>query len=327
MLVPKTEIPKFSGQKRDWEGFRELTSLVHDVKGITTTQKLQLLRSSLTGDAACCIQGFETNDAGYQASWDALVEQYDAKRDIEAYHMRVLIRLPALTKPSVVAIRKMISISKQASRAFRNLKRPVDQWDSWFVNLLLDQLDSVSKMLWESTLKSKNDFPTYAQMMEFLETRARSLEAASREPSNEQGASPTKPKISTFNTMLKYSRNTLRCRFCKGSHTISFCDKFKQLSVEQRRSAVQKDKLCSNCLRPGHVPQDCPSQYRCRRCQNRHHTLLHVNPGVATELPTLLRLHKQVRLPNRAPMPPRSSRTSLFYNALYEGLFCWPPPR
>lgn len=113
MLIPKTEIPKFSGQKRDWEGFRDLyTSLVHDVKGISTTQKLQLLRSSLTGEAAHCIQGFETNDAGYQASWDALVEQYDAKRDIEAYHMRALIRLPAATKPSAAAIRKIISTTK-----------------------------------------------------------------------------------------------------------------------------------------------------------------------------------------------------------------------
>lgn len=34
MQVPKVEIPKFSGQRRDWEGFRDLyISLVHDIRG------------------------------------------------------------------------------------------------------------------------------------------------------------------------------------------------------------------------------------------------------------------------------------------------------
>ena len=40
-------------------------------------------------------------------------------------------------------------------------------------------------------------------------------------------------------------------------------------------STVRSNKLCLNCLKPGHFSKQCPSQNRCRRCQRPHHTLLH----------------------------------------------------
>lgn len=127
MLLPKTELPKFSGAQRDWEGFKDLyVSLVHDVKGISSSQKLQLLRGSLTGEAARCIAGCETNDAGYHAAWESLVAFYDAKRDIQTFHILALIRLPVMTKPSAQGIKQMICSLKQAVRAFESLKRPVE---------------------------------------------------------------------------------------------------------------------------------------------------------------------------------------------------------
>lgn len=79
--------------------------------------------------------------------------------------------------------------------------------------------------------------------------------------------------------MVKSPQSALQCQFCKGAYTIFFYNNFRLLPVDQRRNAVQKDKLCSNSLRSGHTSQNCSSQYRCQKCQRRHHTLLHVNPA------------------------------------------------
>lgn len=132
-------------------------------------------------------------------------------------------------------------------------------------------------MLWESLLPSKNVFPVYSQMIDFLETRARSLEAAQGDSFFQQGPSHNKNKVSSFNTMIKGTSDNLRCSLCKGAHATNFCRKFKKLSVDQRRSTVQRDRLCFNGLRPGHTQQECPSKNTCQKCHTRHHTLLHLN--------------------------------------------------
>ena len=44
-------------------------------------------------------------------------------------------------------------------------------------------------------------------------------------------------------------------------HNLSACPNFKGLSVEERLSEVQKHKLCSCCLRPGHWFTTCRSEY------------------------------------------------------------------
>lgn len=110
MLLPKSELPKFSGDQRDWEGYRDLfTSSVHDIEGVSSSKKFQLLRSSLTDEAARCIAGFETTDAGYQAAWEALTSHYDNKREVLLFHQRAVIRIPVMTKPSAPAIKSMIN--------------------------------------------------------------------------------------------------------------------------------------------------------------------------------------------------------------------------
>ena len=40
-------------------------------------------------------------------------------------------------------------------------------------------------------------------------------------------------------------------------------------------STIKSNKLCLNCLRPGHFSKQCPSLNRCRKCQKPHHTLIH----------------------------------------------------
>ncbi|XP_011171899.2 uncharacterized protein LOC105204508 [Solenopsis invicta] len=58
MQLPKLELPKFSGDQLEWEGFRNLfRSLVHDVTGVPKVQKLQYLMGCLTGEAAEVVAG------------------------------------------------------------------------------------------------------------------------------------------------------------------------------------------------------------------------------------------------------------------------------
>ncbi len=70
------------------------------------------------------------------------------------------------------------------------------------------------------------------------------------------------------------------CGLCKGSHDLSHCDKFKRLSVGERKTYVTKERLCANCLKKGHALQPCPSKFKCIECKGSHHTLLHKDQAV-----------------------------------------------
>ena len=66
------------------------------------------------------------------------------------------------------------------------------------------------------------------------------------------------------------------CRLCNGKHRIIDCLQFTSLSVPERKNVIIKNKLCLNCLRPGHESSKCPSKFSCKKCARRHHTIIHV---------------------------------------------------
>lgn len=62
---------------------------------------------------------------------------------------------------------------------------------------------------------------------------------------------------------------------------LSLCHAFKKKSVAQRREIVQKEKCCFNCLNANHRAVECTSTYTCRYCNQRHHSLLHIDNNSA----------------------------------------------
>ena len=75
------------------------------------------------------------------------------------------------------------------------------------------------------------------------------------------------------------------CPLCKPEHHhLALCPKWIGMSVDQRLKQVKDKKLCSNCLAPGHVANDCTNAYRCRAnnktCNQKHHTTIHRDNNV-----------------------------------------------
>ena len=67
------------------------------------------------------------------------------------------------------------------------------------------------------------------------------------------------------------------CAYCQGSHDIFRCDVFCcQLTAEERRAWVVKQKRCLICLKSGHVGKsNCGSKRGCRFCGGKHNSIVH----------------------------------------------------
>lgn len=187
--------------------------------------------------------------------------------------------MQSVSHPSSNAIKTMVNTVQQAYRAFQNLGRPVEHWDDWLVQIILcvKKLDNISKMLWEASLKTTKDFPTYKQMIEFLKTRTATTSDFAIVTSNN---TPKKTKISNCTARIEVKSkpgSDLLCKLCKGPHILAHCSKFRNINIPRRRDFLQKRKCCFNCLKNRHSVQHCNSLYRCLLCKSKHHTLVHVN--------------------------------------------------
>ena len=115
--------------------------------------------------------------------------------------------------------------------------------------------------LWKSLLKE----------IEILEDSESSISHSSvLKPPNKTNVMLVGAKPST----KELAHRKLFCPFCNGEHWPTDCDTAK--TVEERYDIAQVKKLCFNCLRKSHqAASDCPSKFRCRKCNRAHHTSLH----------------------------------------------------
>ncbi|XP_043464547.1 uncharacterized protein LOC122499986 [Leptopilina heterotoma] len=207
--------------------------------------------------------------------------------------MRKLISCPSASKRSVDEILRLLDTTNESIRAFSNMNRPVDLWDDWFVHILANKLDPVTREEWESSLKDSDEFPMYDDLSSFLENTVRALEASyptenplktqntakSKSQSNSSNSKPKKSQISVGHSLTESKPKSNSCSLCQASHFLSYCPQFKKLKVAQRCEQVQSLGLCHNCLRGNHKIDDCSSTKRCFVCSEKHHTFLHDEGG------------------------------------------------
>lgn len=176
--LPALSLPKFSGNQLEWVIFKDLFIAMVDKTKLSDVQKLYYLKFSLTGKAAESVKNLAINEANYIETWNMLVRRYDNKRILLSTHMRILLSYPAASKRSVDEILRLLDSTNESIRAFYNMSRPVELWDNWFVHLLVNKLDPVTREDWETSLKDSEDFPSFEELSSFLENTVRAFEAS-----------------------------------------------------------------------------------------------------------------------------------------------------
>ncbi|XP_063537688.1 uncharacterized protein LOC134747053 isoform X4 [Cydia strobilella] len=110
----------------------------------------------------------------------------------------------------------------------------------------------------------------------FLKNRADRLEATSPAVPSDAPSTSKKAMVTTSEPIKVTSKQFKcnQCPYCSSTHYINQCPKFSALNVIARIRAVNKLRLCFNCLSGTHVLTNCRAS-TCRVCKGKHHTLLH----------------------------------------------------
>ncbi|XP_037929297.1 uncharacterized protein LOC119663766 [Teleopsis dalmanni] len=282
--LPRIKIPSFDGNYLHWYAFKDLfTSVVSNNVALSNTQKLQYLKDALVLDAQHALDNITTTDAHWAVAWSLLVRKYENKRIILNAYLKQIVNLTTVSDGLPNSLRLLCDTITSAVRALEQLGRPVQHWDDWLVFTLLQKLDTKTRSAWELSTTSLEQIPKFEELVSFLENRIHSLEVVNSMTDNSNQEKKFVTPIRTKGFVKSHHTTVQQCVHCQGKHLLAYCAEFRQMTGTKRYEVVRSARLCFNCLRTGHMGHNCPSKYRCLRCNAAHHTLLHDHSGSGGE--------------------------------------------
>ncbi|XP_038106576.1 uncharacterized protein LOC119766213 [Culex quinquefasciatus] len=268
--LPDIHLPNFSGNLREWVTFRDtFKSLIHRNSKLTSMDKFTYLQSSLSGPALLEISGIDLSEENYSVAWSALEEEYGNKKLIVKAHLDVILDLEPLTKESYDGLSHLLGEFEKNLQMLDKMGENTANWSTVMAHVLCSKLDSATLRNWETHHNSK-EVPTYKALLEYLRGHCSVLQSIKRAKAKSSEQRP--PKTAVCHTAVRSSN---QCQFCSGPwHTPFRCFKFQKMTISERNDAVTRNKLCRNCLKPGHYPRTCEGG-TCHHCHQKHHSMLH----------------------------------------------------
>ncbi|KAF2891174.1 hypothetical protein ILUMI_14999, partial [Ignelater luminosus] len=149
-----------------------------------------------------------------------------------------------------------------------------------FSHIITKKLDNESKEKFK--MSQSNKIPSIDETLQFLQNRVQFLLDIDADNVLEKGSQAkfnhkSKSNLQIPNkhiTLLTNGEKAVKCIFCGQQHYLPDCDKFKNLTVENRIKKVTTLQTCKNCLEHS-SKYNCKSKTRCEHCSKFHNTLLH----------------------------------------------------
>lgn len=210
--LPKLEIPTFSGELADWPGFYSLfESTINKNLSLSNTEKLQYLKTFLSGSALALIDSLPLLPNNYELAYKTIVDRYQNKRNLGAFYLNKVFSFRQLPSDSLENLRKYYDCFHTTFQAFMALDI-ADSANFFAMHYALRALDVDTRQRFEAEL-NMNDIPTFEQLMTFVQKQCHIREIstdADRQPpifAQKKVLAPPRPIPSS--SYFKPTRHTL----------------------------------------------------------------------------------------------------------------------
>lgn len=267
--LPLIQLPAFSGNYEEWPTYKDLyVSLIHENASLTNVQKLHYLKTSIIGEAAALLKHIQITDTNYKQAWDTLKKRFGNKRLIVNSLLKRLFAQRKCTAQTAAQLKCLLDTTNEIMNSLQNLDVPIDSWDPIIIFLVVQKLDSESHKEWEQNAytENKEELSKWEDLKKFLESKFQTLELVTPPAATKER--PARERVFHVSNVSPLEKC---CIMCKDNHTLCRCKVFSKMQPSERSQYVQSNKLCFNCLTPGHSAFRCRVPMSCRICKRRHH--------------------------------------------------------
>jgi len=300
--LPEIALPSFDGSVTKWCAFRDtFNSLVHENPDIDDMQKFHYLLQCLTGSALSVIKPIPLSASNYSVAGAALADRFENKRLLATAHLDELLAFEPIAHESLPALIAFLQVFKENVATLKLLG--VDDLAGFILfHLGSRALDRTTRQLFEASI-CQPGIPGFDALIDFVQKRVQILDDVQVAYENDTRSAPFSVPVASKLALTvarqsdgsstarasSASSNPKHCFICdRGEHHPYRCPEFRTYSVTRRRDYVLINKLCLSCMSATHAVNACKSKHVCAKCQQRHHTLLHV-PAASEIAPALLR--------------------------------------
>ena len=280
MKLPSLNIPTFDGEPTKWKSYwQQFEATIHNSKKLDDQLRMQyLLKLLTTQKAKDAIEGIDAVAEAYPEAVAALKGRFDRPQVIHRAHVRALLNVSPVKNGSSMELRQLHDTLQHHLRSLKAMDKL--DFERFITALGESKLDPLTMVEWQKFTQLDKDVPNYHKFLEFLDLRSTATELASFDAGHKKVQSPTKKPAKS---VAVYSTNTQeKCPACHGAkHNIAYCPSFKEKSIADKRTLVQEQGLCFNCLKGKHIGKHYTSPNCCLKCGKRHHTFLHLSSHAA----------------------------------------------
>ena len=295
--LPTLALPTFNGEVMKWATFwTAFSNQVGNRDEISDSDKLIYLRRAIIHQPTQdLLDAPREEEDSYTEVVSELKRRFDLPKEVHKTLVQRIIQLTPIRETQDEIKRLMDSVRKTLLSLKRTGSYCLESFMTSVVYLLLPRKLQV---LWEQHSKKDKTVLSVFSMLDFFLEHAATLTPSSLYNSSNSSNSPKpdnserKPrqqgkKSDTYQSARPKSNIHVSsatappsykwdCQLCAPEkHPLHVCPKWLGYSIAQRLNHVRTKNLCNNCLAIGHATANCKSTYRCRDCQQPHHTSIH----------------------------------------------------
>ena len=310
-LLTRVSIPKFKGEKKNYESWKAAFMTCIDSAAVTPEYKLLKLLDSMEGEPLKVIESLGHSAAAYDMAKERLDRKYGGKR------RQMVLRLEELNRFKQVRdgnARELESFAELLDVLKVNLCESGQQCElgggALYVTLQRKLSETLlsryNRWVYEhqvpETVETLRVFVN--QESEFLTTATETLKGLNKDSAVQKKDQTAKTFVGHTQSPLK-GKSMSKCQLCKGIHGLWACERFKSMDVEERWKQAKGLHICFRCLSSSHQGKFCPRDRVCGidGCTYKHNRLLHEKKATTT-------WGQQTMLPQPSPPWPTEVRAN-----------------
>ena len=280
---------------------------------LSDTTKLIYLRQAIKDpEAQTMLHSPTETPETYKQTILSLQKRYERTKKIHRGIVNQIIQMPDV-KQNGTDLRRLVDNTRSHIGSLKQTGHYT--LETFLTSLVYNHLPFKLKTSWDLHNNKSKIIAPIEDLLDYISEHAYSLsdnqstptkaEPTEKKPSKGADKRQNNHKRSNVHVVTPNPTYKWDCVLCKTEkHPLFLCPKWQAYTVAQRLSHIQQKNLCHNCLAVGHATESCKSHYKCRECQQPHHTTIHqtstpptpVNSVVSSQVPDALMMTAHVLL-------------------------------
>lgn len=272
------ELPKFSGNIKDWPLFLAVFKRTTMIASIDDVTNVGRLTKALQGEAKRLVLDQLTFGLNPKSIIETLEKRYGKKDEVLRTLSLDLMNFPVISSARDPNLQEFAVALKTYVAQLKSLGLHEDLKSTLLESMLHQKLVNLPSMYrrWVQ-IRQRHASSNIEKFADFVMEEWESLPPT---PPENDRISKGKSSVKTLNVHSSADgRNQKPCFSCGGrNHKLPSCYKFKKLNVRERWEFVKDEGICFSCLMAkDHHVIDCPEKKICSEigCEMPHHRLLH----------------------------------------------------